>query len=571
MNKMEVKYSGVIISSFNIANFSAYLNNFVGNVKIESTTAQYGQVVQALMDKKLWSNHPDFAVIWTLPEMAITTFNRLINYEAVNIEDIFKEIDLYCNLIINIVKVVNKAVLVPTWVIPSSYQWLGMLEMKDRIGITNILMQMNLRLSKNFNNEPNIYLLNTQKWVEIVSSNKAFNPKMWYLGKIAFGNEVFQEAVKDVISALNGISGNAKKLIVVDLDETLWGGIVGDIGWENLALGGHDAIGEALVDFQKALKALTNRGILLGIVSKNEEIIAKEAIEKHPEMVLRLKDFAGWKINWHDKAHNIKALAEELNIGLQSVVFIDDNPTERALVRDLLPEVLVPEWPQDKLLFKKTLSQLDCFNVTTFSKEDSERTRMYVEERGRKETKEEIRDVEEWLKTLETVVTIDEINESYKNRVIQLINKTNQMNLSTRRMTENELLKWLSEGKRKLFVFRVADKFGDLGLAGITSIDINDDDTAQIIDFILSCRVMGRNIEETMLSCILRYANKIGVNKIYAKYLPTAKNKPCLDFWNSKSGFNKTENDAFELNTAAEYMLPECVKLIYVSDQSKKL
>jgi len=555
------EYHGITISSFNIANFVGYLNNFVGNIKIDASMTQYGQVESVLMDDEIWKNNPDFVIIWTLPEMVSSTFSKLMDYEIVDKEQIFREIDLYCQLISKIIKFVKKAIFIPSWVVPSSYQWLGMLDMKDKIGISNMLMQMNLRLSKNLENESNVYILNTQKWIEIVGSNKAFNHKMWYLGKIPFGNEVFKEAAKDIVSDLNGIEGKAKKLLIVDLDETLWGGVIGDIGMNNLILGGHDPIGEAFVDFQKSLKALTNKGILLGIVSKNEESIAVEALEKHPEMILRLKDFSGWRINWQDKAYNIRALAEELNIGLQSIVFIDDNPAERALIRDLLPEVLVPEWPKDKLLYKKSLNELDCFNNPRISKEDAERTKMYKEENKRKETKIEISNVEDWLKTLETVVVVEGLNDSNKNRIIQLLNKTNQMNLSTRRITENELLIWLSEGKRKLWAFRVSDKFGASGLTGIISLDINDDNAGQVIDFILSCRVMGRKIEETMVYFVLEYAQKIGLTKIYARYLPTVKNKPCFEFWKINSGFRQ-EKDMFEFEMTKKYSLPDCIKLV---------
>jgi len=182
------------------------------------------------------------------------------------------------------------------------------------------------------------------------------------MGKLAFGNEVFKEAVKHVKSSLRGIRGKARKIVILDLDDTLWGGIVGDLGWRDLNLGGHDPVGEAFVDFQKTLKSLLNRGIILGIVSKNEESVALDALQNHPEMVLRPDDFAGWKINWSDKAMNIVELVAELNLGLDAVVFIDDNPVERACVKETLPDVLVPEWPEDRMLYKKALLDLDCFN-----------------------------------------------------------------------------------------------------------------------------------------------------------------------------------------------------------------
>ncbi|GAH76368.1 unnamed protein product, partial [marine sediment metagenome] len=178
--------------------------------------------------------------------------------------------------------------------------------------LKNTLMHMNLRLSDNLENVNNVFVLDAERWFQGVEAD-IFNPKLWYMGKIPYGNTVFKKSTLDIKSALQSIAGNAKKIIIVDLDDILWGGIVGDVGWKNLRLGGHDPIGEAFVDFQKALKTYKNRGILLGIASKNEESVALEAISSHPEMVLALKDFAGWRINWEDKALNIIELMKELN------------------------------------------------------------------------------------------------------------------------------------------------------------------------------------------------------------------------------------------------------------------
>jgi len=558
MDKKE--YKCMLISDFTIDNFAAYLNNDKDFPVVKSIVAPFGQVTQVLRDENLecWKNKPDFAVVWTRPESTIESFNHILNFKNVSIEEIFKEVDKYSLSLLNIHDRV-KSVFVPTWVFTSHNRGFGMLDMKNDIGIVNTLMRMNLRLSENLNKASNIYLLNTQKWIEI-AGKKAFNPKLWYMGKIAFGNEVFIEAVKDIKSALRGISGDSKKLIILDLDDTLWGGIVGDIGWENIILGGHDPTGEAFVDFQKTLKSFTNRGILLGIVSKNEESVALETIKYHPEMVLRLSDFAGWKINWGDKAKNIIDLVLDLNLGLQSVVFIDDNPVERARIKESLPEVFVPEWPEDKMLYKKELLSLSCFDTPSISKEDLERTKMYVTERQRQNFKVKIESLEEWLKTLGIKVKVEELNEINLQRTTQLLNKTNQMNLITRRMTESELINWAREDNHKFWTFCVSDKFGDSGLTGIISLEVNNK-TGQIVDFVLSCRVIGRKIEETMIYTVIKYAQLIRVDKIYAKYIPTPKNKPCLEFW-QRAGFINEKDNCFTWETKNEYILPNCIKIV---------
>ncbi len=554
------KYTSILISDFNINIFSGFLNNDRGFPSVETTVAPFGQVMPVLMQSHLecWRGKFDFAVVWAQPERVIESFNHTLNYKNVSIEEILEEVDRYSSLILNIRDRV-KSIFVPTWVFPSYHRGFGMLDMKTDVGISNILMRMNLKLSENLGKASNIYLLNTQKWVEVAGKN-AFNPKLWYMGKIAFANQVFIEAVQDIKSALRGISGNFRKLIILDLDDTLWGGIVGDVGWENIKLGGHDHIGEAYADFQRALKSLTNRGILLGIVSKNEEAIALETINKNPEMVLQLDDFLGWRINWQDKAQNIVDLVSDLNLGLQSVVYIDDNPVERARVKEALPEVFVPEWPEDKMLYKSALLGQRCFDIPSITEEDLKRGKMYASERKRKDLKIKVGSFDEWLKSLKIKVKVEGLNDTNLQRTTQLLNKTNQMNLSTRRMTESELLNWARRDNHNLWTFCASDKFGDSGLTGIVGVKVKNK-TGRIVDFVLSCRVMGRKVEESMLYTVVKYARSVGLNEVYAKYVPTPKNKPCLEFW-KKSGFMHNKKDSFfKWKTNKAYPIPECIQI----------
>lgn len=556
------RFRCILISDFNIDNFSGFLNNNEESPIVDTTAAPFGQVAPVLIQRDLecWQSDPDFAVVWTRPEGVVKSFGDVLMYKDVSIEGVLEEVDEYSSLLLD-VRDELRFIFAPIWVFPSYHRGFGMLDMETGVGIANTLMRMNLRLSENLDKASNVYLLNTQKWVEI-AGKRAFNPKLWYMGKIAFGNEVFIEAVKDIKSALRGISGNSKRLVIVDLDDTLWGGIVGDVGWENIKLGGHNHIGEAYADFQRTLKSLTNRGVLLAIVSKNEEAIALEAINKHPEMALRPEDFAGWKINWLDKAQNIVDLVSDLNLGLQSVVFIDDNPVERARVREALPEVLVPEWPEDKTLYKSTLLGLRCFDVPSISKEDLERTRMYVSEQRRKELKKRVGSMDEWLKTLQIKVKVEELDAADIQRTTQLLNKTNQMNLTTRRMTESELIDWVGQDDHKLWTFRVSDKFGDSGLTGIISLEVKDKDKmGKIVDFVLSCRVMGRRVEEAMLYTVIKYARFMGLDEICAKYIPALRNNPCLDFWKSSGFAYNQEDNVFTWDVGDEFALPDCIQI----------
>ena len=419
---------GLLISDFNIENLSSYLKKEPNAPAIESVSVCYGQVSQTLLDDAapIWSERPDFVVAWTRPEGVLEAFRRMLDCCSVSENDLNEQVDAFIAALHRASRR-TAAIFVPTWVISAFHQTHGLLDLSSSMGVARALMRINMRLIESLENIPTAHALWAEKWVQL-GGPTAFNERLWYLGKIPFSNEVFKAAARDLKAALRGLNGQAKKVVILDLDETLWGGIVGETGWQGLILGGHDPAGEALVDFQRELKALTRRGILLAIVSKNEEAVAMEAIAKHPEMVLKLDDFAGWRINWKDKVENMIDLVAELNLGLDSVVFIDDNPVERARVREALPQLCVPDWPSDKRLYPEALLSLDYFDRPSLTEEDRRRVRMVAVDRVRKQSKMSVSDLDGWLATLKTTVTVEELNQGNLLRAAQLLNKTNQMN-----------------------------------------------------------------------------------------------------------------------------------------------
>lgn len=435
------------------------------------------------------------------------------------------------------------------------------MDLKNPNGLANIINEINYRLINNLRGEKDFFILDATQWM-VSCGKKSFNPKMWYMAKMPFEAQVYKEAVSEVVRFCRAINGNTRKLVVVDLDDVLWGGTLGDVGLEGINLGGHDPTGEAFVDFQKELKSLTRRGILLAVVSKNDETRALEAIENHPEMILRKNDFACWRINWDDKARNIAELVEELNLGLQSVVFIDDNPLERARIRDVFPEVYVPEWPKDKMLYASTLLSMSCFDSINISEEDFQRSQMYAIERNRRGAKR-IGSHSDWLKSLETKIAIESLNDKNIQRVAQLLNKTNQMNLRTRRMSEAEILEWNQRDGHFMWVIRVSDKFGDSGLTGIISLEMADK-TATVADYVLSCRVMGRQIEEAMIFLLYNFSRKLGARKLVFRYEQTAKNKPCLDFLNTIE-LQKEAAETFVWDLSNEFTAVSHIEIQYKS------
>ncbi len=551
-----------LISDFNAELFGRYLGTSVVPTP-EVEALPFGQVYQSLTTAT-GSDPEAVAIIWTRPEGAIPSFAEVSDFEDVPHERVLAEVDLFADLIMRYAAGV-RYVFLCSWISSPGSRGYGLIDYRPGVGIANLVARMNVRLAERLSATSNLYILDTERWIRAAGA-RASAPKMWYAGKVPYGNPVFEQAALDVGAALDGLAGTSRRLIVLDLDNTLWGGVVGEGGWQALTLGGHDHIGEAYVDFQRALRALRRRGVQLAVVSKNDENVALDAIDNHPEMVLRRQDFAGWRINWNDKAQNLAALVSELNLGLASVVFIDDGAIERARVRETFPEVLVPDWPSDPAVYRPTLESLRCFDVAAFSAEDRNRGEMYAAERERRAGFECVGSFDEWLKTLDIKVEADGLSAANVKRVAQLFNKTNQMNLAVRRLSEPELQGWASDPSRRLWAVTVSDRFGPSGLTGIVSVQIAGE-TARITDFLLSCRVMGRRVEETMLFLAESYARSRGATEIVAQFVPTPRNRPCLEFL-ERSGMERAGDNLFVRRLGSEPRLPDCVTLVDISGRA---
>ena len=527
---MKMHQNVVLFSDFTIDPLVSHLEE-ESNYTYECSIAPIKQLFQVVLNANdsIWTKKNDVAVVWTKLEAQSSNFLNLLMSNQHNIVELKNDVKQYANIIQKLSEKVN-IVIHPIWTLPSYYRGNGSIDLNSNSGIAYTLMQMNLYLIDCLSHNKNIFFVNSQRWYAVLS--EADDDRLWYTGKIPYSYNFFKMAANEIEAVINAVYGKAKKLIVLDLDNTLWGGIIGDDGLEGIQLGGIDPIGEAFVDFQKSLLALKNRGILLAIVSKNEEINALEVFEKHPEMVLKKSDFVGWRINWQDKAANILELISELNIGLDSVVFIDDNPHERDRVKQAIPQLTVPDWPADPFLYKSYLNKLNLFDRTNYSLEDSTRTELYQNEQLRKKELVNAISLENWLESLDIELTYQECNQNNLNRSVQLLNKTNQFNLCTRRLTENEFSEFLDEDGTRAFLFNCQDRIGSYGSIGLVTFR-HQDQELHIKDFILSCRSMGKNVEYAMINVIHDFAMLNKIPRIKASYIPTAKNKPCEVFLQS--------------------------------------
>ncbi len=319
-----------------------------------------------------------------------------------------------------------------------------------------------------------------------------------------------------------------KKCIVLDLDNTLWGGVVGEDGLEGIALGVKPP-GAYFLAFQQALMDLTHRGVILAINSQNNENDAMEVIEKNPNMILKPASFAAMRINWKDKTENIRSLAKELNIGLDSMVFLDDNPENRAAMREFVPDVETPELPQDPSEYAQFLHSLPYFHTESITDEDKMRGNMYVTERLRREAEKHFRTREEFLKSLGFRVEMFENESSHLARLSQLTEKTNQFNTNKTPFSTEQIASFIADPDYSIFCARVTDRFGDYGITAFALVH-KSAEAWNIESLLMSCRVIGRGVEEAFLATIARRAKNEGVEILKITLTSSEKNMPARDF-----------------------------------------
>jgi FkbH-like protein len=363
------------------------------------------------------------------------------------------------------------------------------------------------------------------------------NPVLWNHAKqdvSPAAAPMYGELALRVIAARRGRSA---KCLVLDLDNTLWGGAIGDDGLEGIVLGQGTARGEGFLQFQHYAKALAQRGVILAVCSKNDEANAREAFEKHPEMVLRESDIAAFIANWDDKATNLRRIAAELNIGLESLVFVDDNPFERNIVRRELCEVKVPELPEDPSLFDVTISDAGYFEALEITSEDLSRGTSYQVSRTLRRGDVATSDLEGYLADLEMQLIWKRLDHNSLKRITQLINKTNQFNLTTRRYTEAEMAA-IAENPDALGLYlRLVDRHADHGIIGVLIGQRRSDGALEMDSWLMSCRVLGRGVERATLSILVDQARRRGDCAIIGRYRPTPKNGMVRDLY-SRLGFN---------------------------------
>jgi FkbH-like protein len=385
-----------------------------------------------------------------------------------------------------------------------------------------------------------VHILDSTGVLGEVGLANAVDDRMFVLGRIPFTHLGYLALAKEMCRFLWAMKGGTKKCLVLDLDNTLWGGVIGEDGPEGILLG-DEAIGLAFKQFQRVLKGLRETGILLAICSKNTDHVVVPVLDNHPEMILRPRDFSAVRINWNSKADNLRELAHELGLGLDSFVFVDDSPRERELVRQELPQVVVHDLPEDPALYAASLLNAPYFERLSLTAEDLQRAEMYEAQRKRDEAQADTATFEDYLRSLGMHVTIGPVTEVDFARVHQLTGKTNQFNLTTIRYTEPELREKVSGPDSEVYCLRVSDRFGDNGLTGVAVLTFMGDQ-CEVESLLLSCRVLGRTVETAFLAFLSKRAAERGAAKLIGRFRPTARNMPAEKLYDTH-GFTLTNAD----------------------------
>ena len=460
-------------------------------------------------------------------------------------------------LISSITENSNSKIVITELQIPT-YSPYGINDNKENYGITQIVHEINYGIKKFIMNESSSYVYDFNKFIMRYGENNVFSFKQFFSGDIKISTEFIPKFVDDLMGFIISIFSLTKKCIVLDLDNTLWGGIVGEDGFDKIRLG-DDPIGRSFVEFQKRLLALNERGIILAINSKNNANDAMKVIHDHPNMVLRENNFASIVINWKDKVSNMKSISDELSLGLDSFVFFDDDPINREFVEKELPQVMVIDLPKDPSEFGNIITKLNEFQAQTITEEDVNRNQMYLGQRKRKELEADVGNFDEFLKEMNVQIEMNNADNFSIPRISQLILKTNQFNLTTKRYQEEEISSFVNDDKKEIVYAKVSDKFGDNGITGVYIIDKQENEW--LIDtFLLSCRIIGRGIEDSMLCDIIEKARKSDIKKIKAKFIPTQKNAPTTDFL-PNFGFTK-DGEFWTFMTEEKIQYPSHIKRI---------
>lgn len=514
-------------------------------INLEVYDSLYNQLEGQFLDysSSLYKFEPDYILIYLSPEDLYEKFIQKPDFKRSQFaEDISKEIANYWQSI----KKYSKAKIIQTLIMEKNDSVFGNFASTQKNSFVYQIRLLNFLISENITKSEDVYILDTLTLQAKYGYDSIFDANMYYIGKLTLSLDFLPVFAKMVIDIVFAINGKIKKCLVLDLDNTLWGGVIGDDGLENIQIG-DIGIGGIYTDIQNYAKELKKRGIILAVCSKNEESTAKKPFEKHPDMILNLDDIAIFIANWENKADNIKNIQKELNIGMDSIVFIDDNKFERNLVKEVLPDVEVPDLPDNPSFYLEYIKSLNLFETISYSDEDKVRAEQYKIEAKRKSVEQSYTDYTSYLKDLDMKCISAEFDDFNTSRIAQLTQRSNQFNLRTVRYTVQDVKDIINSKDRAGLYFKLSDKYGDYGLVSVVILDIKKDEIF-IDTYLMSCRALKRGLEEYVINRIINYAKEKNIQKIVGEYIPTQKNIIVKNLYKD-FGFREIGDNKWEITT----------------------
>ncbi|MHC1791946.1 HAD-IIIC family phosphatase [Solidesulfovibrio sp.] len=469
------------------------------------------------------------AISWKLAR----SFNELSEDQVRGELDCVRD---YCKSVVRGLRNRTQAMILWYGFLPPLFPSLGIYDSQIQTGQSHAVQALNAAIQEEVRNVHNAYFVDLGLCLARVGAKNFLDNRYWHMNRAPYTLNAYQEIAHEAGKYLRPRFGKAKKCLVLDCDNTLWGGIIGEDGLAGIKLG-ESSPGSAYMEFQQQILDLHHRGVILAICSKNNEGDVWEVFDNHPSSVIRRRHIAAWRVNWRDKPTNIRELALELNIGLDSMVFIDDSDFEVNLVRQELPEVEVLHFPKEQAFHARDkLACCGLFDTLTVSAEDRKRGMMYGAEAERKQLLSSATDIKSYLKSLEMRILLCPADSFSIPRVAQQTQKTNQFNLTTKRYSEADIASFASDPNAEVLCIKLSDKFGDSGLVGSCILKF-ESDTAYIDTFLLSCRALGRGVEDVFLRHIARRARKRGASVVFGDYIPTRKNAQVQHFY-KRHGFS---------------------------------
>lgn len=540
-HEYEKKLKIAVIGTTSIQYFAKTLKYILGlqGVEAELYQSDYDGINMCLLGEnpELREFSPDYIVI--LPHYTdIKSFPDIFAGKDEFLALLNQTVEKYNRIWKNISGLGNTHVFFCNFVIPYLEE-LGSAESNMQNSKTEFMRAVNreIMLSK----PSYVTVVDLDSYASYVGKEKWFDMAAYFTTKTGFSHQFLLPVINKIVRLIQVTQGKMKKCLVLDLDNTLWGDVVGDVGPMGVILDPNDPEGEAYRYFQTYIKGLKERGVILAVCSKNDESLAKQVFAENPNMILKLDDIACFMANWEDKASNIANIASALNIGIDSIAFFDDNPAEREVVRRNLPQVSVIEVPDDPDRYAKALFDSGVFDLPCITKEDISRANTYVENTKREKLAESFVDYESYLRALEMEGRIERVSADNMERFVQLINKSNQFNLRTQRYKEKQIIQMLAEPAYHLFGVYLKDKFSYYGLIACVILKDESDNTLFVDTIVMSCRVLKRGVEDLIMDAIAGIAHEIGCKQIVGEYIRTERNSMVSDFYDSY-GFEKTSD-----------------------------